>query len=60
MYVEDEEWAFITVECPVCYTEQEAGAASLGEPLGNLNWYRCRACGWQWSEKVVEDGCEPI
>lgn len=42
------------ISCPACAAEQPAGEALLGT-LGRLSHYRCRFCGWQWSEQEEPD-----
>ena len=37
------------VQCPACGAEYEKGVMLLGG-LGNREHYRCRDCGYQWSE----------
>ena len=39
-------------DCPMCAGE----AAPLGQ-LGRVIWYRCRACGWQFS-LATEGACD--
>lgn len=35
------------MNCPVCGGER----SELGV-LGRLRWFRCRACGWEWSKRI--------
>ena len=44
------------LECPGCGADQQTGEALLGV-LGQLSHYRCRYCGWQWSD--TEDDVPP-
>ena len=42
------------VTCEQCGTEQAWEEALIG-PLGNRVHFRCRQCGWDWSEEVEDD-----
>lgn len=35
------------MECPMC----EGESYPMGI-LGNIEWYRCRCCGWEFSRSV--------
>jgi rubredoxin len=39
----------VTVECPQCGAFQDEADCFLGQ-LGRLTHYRCRFCGWGFSE----------
>lgn len=43
-----------TVQCPACNRAQLWEGALLGLARDRL-LYRCRGCGWQWSEPLDAD-----
>ena len=38
------------MRCPMCY-----GAPTLLGELGRHRWFRCRDCGWDWTDDEGED-----
>lgn len=39
------------MHCPVC----DSDAVALLGVLGRVYWYRCRRCGWDFSQRLEDD-----
>jgi transposase-like protein len=39
------------IQCPMCDAEQPYQDCTLGS-LGHFEHFRCRYCGWQWSDEI--------